>query len=186
MARGTHGKHQPYRRALLGGQSARTRYAGGNELHASRKSRRSAAGQRHLQGKSRQDRAGGSAELAPRSCRYHPQISVSPRQPRDGSHSLILSTRPGCCRVSPPQPLFESSVQGPNLLVTTIQEHARQTGARSLIGSRAVKDYFLLRRQAVYVLNKLRRRDSQGSGHRHVGTQKGVFGAQIHDQNFIP
>ena len=88
--------------------------------------------------------------------------------------------------VEPPQPLFESSVQGPNLLVTTIQEHARQTGARSLIGSRAVKDYFLLRRQAVYVLNKLRRRDSQGSGHRHVGTQKGVFGAQIHDQNFIP
>ncbi len=128
----------------------------------------------------------GSAELAPRSCRHHPQVSVSPRQPRDGSHSLILSTRPGCCRVSPPQPLFESSVQGPNLLVTTIQEHARQTGARSLIGSRAVKDYFLLRRQAVYVLNKLRRRDSQGSGHRHVGTQKGVFGAQIHDQNFIP
>ncbi len=73
------------------------------------------------------------------------------------------------------QPLVEASVQSLDFLISAVEEHARQTGARGLVGSSAVENDFHISWDKVTLRFKLRWRDAARTRNHQAGTCKGLF-----------
>jgi hypothetical protein len=99
--------------------------------------------------------------------------------------NLSFERRPGSGGQTAALPFIETAVQGSHSLKAAIEQNARQTGARRLVGSGAVENYFLLFAQPVHVEIKLGGRDAHRSGDGHGGAQEGILVAQVYNHYVV-